>query len=474
MRIHFVGIGGIGMSALAQLYAMSGDEVSGSDRLISKGHTDLPVFNSLRKLGVKLFPQDGSGVDDSIDIVVLTSAIESDNVELVKARELGITVKHRSDLLAEQVEKNKTIAISGTSGKSTVTAMVFEMLREAGKDPSVITGATLLSLQESGLYGNVYKGDSNILVIEADESDGSLVSYHPEIGVCLNIQKDHKELDVLKEYFKTFSKNCKSFIYYNEDENIKGLFTKGTTYGILKGDVKADKINITGQETKFTVDGQEFSMSMIGLHNVANALAAISVCKQLGVDLSFCAEALRKFKGVYRRFNILGKVNGIEVVDDFAHNPHKINATLKAAQLRGKRVFAFFQPHAFASIKLLSADFIAEISDGVRAEDRFYLTEVYYPGGTIPEGVSAEIVYKGLKDKNHENVFYSPCREDLAEKIISEAQKGDIILVLGARDPSLTRFAKDMLIKISEKSKQHKCHCTDCLIGKSCLKSVNS
>jgi len=455
------------MSALAQLYAMGGYTVTGSDRLLSKGHGGLPVFQALEKLNIKVFPQDGSAISKDIDMVVVSSAIEADVPELQKAKDLGLKIIHRSELLDENVKKSRTIAVSGTSGKSTVTAMVFEILTEAGLSPSVITGATLLSLQEKGFYGNVYKGQSDILVIEADESDGSLTRYHAEIGVCLNIQKDHKEIDALKDIFKTFSKNCKTFIANAEEENISSSLTPQKTFGLGAGDTRAQKIISDGYGSAFVVDGQNFKLNIPGVHNVQNALAAIAVAKEMGVKLNVAAYALSNFKGVYRRFNSVGIVNKVEVIDDFAHNPHKLSATLRAAQLRGKRVISFFQPHAFASIKLLKDDFIEQISKVVRPEDKFYLTEVYYPGGTIPEGVSAKSVYDGLLAKGLKNIFYDECRECIAEKIVKDAQEGDVIMVMGARDPSLTNFAKKILLSLAEGYK--KPGCEECLVNICCM-----
>lgn len=466
-KIHFIGIGGIGMSALAQLHAMSGDIVSGSDRLLSKGYEKLPVFEALKKLGVEIFQQDGSGIKAGLDYIVVSSAIEDWNAELKKAKELNIKIVHRAELLAQEVAANRTIAISGTSGKSTVTAMTYEILTYAGLSPSVITGATLTSLQERGLYGNVCKGDSNILIIEADESDGSLVQYHPEIGVCLNIQRDHKELDVLKSYFKTFAANCKTFISNADEENDAGLFAPHQTFGLYEADTKAENIVADGYGTAFVVDGQNFKLNVPGLHNVQNALAAIAVAKEAGVSLEACSHALSVFKGVYRRFNSVGVTDKIEVIDDFAHNPHKISATLKAAQLRGKRVVAFFQPHAFASVKLLKDDFVEEIFKALRPEDVFLLTEVYYPGGTIPQGVSARDIYNGLLAKGAQNIVYDGCREKLAAQIAAGAKEGDVILVMGARDPGLTAFAKNIFADIGRAHKKPECE--KCLINICCM-----
>ncbi|ACC97605.1 Putative UDP-N-acetylmuramate-alanine ligase [Elusimicrobium minutum Pei191] len=469
MNIHFIGIGGIGMSALAQLHAMGGDKVTGSDRLINKGLVDLPVFNSLRALGVNILAQNGSGITKETELVVVTTAIEEDNVELVKAKSLGINIMHRAALLATHVAQNRTIAISGTSGKSTTTAILYDILVEADLSPSVITGATLLALQEKGFYGNVYRGAGDILIIEADESDGSLVNYSPEIGVCLNIQKDHKELDILKGFFNTFSSQCKQFLYNADEEGLKEQFKGFKTFGLEEGDTRAENILMDGFGSTFFIDGVKMHINTPGEHNIKNAVAAIAVAKELGVPLNVIAAALEKFKGVYRRFNSVGVFNKIEVIDDFAHNPHKIKAAVKATQLRGKRVLAYFQPHSFASIQLLTSEFIENICATLRPQDKLWMTEAYYPGGTIPQNVTAETIVKGLLKSGCANVKFNSCREEIAKEIAAEAKEGDIIIVMGARDPSLTGFAKSILKAVETSYK--KSACPECMIGNCCLKN---
>lgn len=451
------------MSALAQLHAMGGDEVTGSDRLINKGFTKLPVFESLLKLGVKIYPQDGSGISPDTDAVILTSAIEPDNIEIEIAKKYSIPLLHRSDLLAKHVKESWTIAISGTSGKSTTTAMLFEILRHAGKEPSLITGGVLLSLQSEGFFGNVYKGKSDILVIEADESDGTLVNYHPKIGLMLNLAKDHKELDVLKGYFQKFSINCDKFIINEQEENLKEIAGHYKTFGLDTGDTHADNLKLDGFGSTFTVDGQEFRVNLPGEHNAKNALAAISAAREIGVALKDAAKAIKEFKGVYRRFNTIGVCDGIEVVDDFAHNPHKTAATLKAAHLRGKRVLAFFQPHAFTSVQLLLKEFIEEFSKNIRKEDTLWLSEIYYAGGTVPQGVSSAQIFEGLK-KYGTNVKFIPCRNETAADIAASAKPGDVILVMGARDPTLTDFAKQILEAVKERNFRKK-SCKECLMN---------
>ncbi len=463
MKIHFVGIGGIGMSALAQLHAMAGDEVTGSDRLINKGFTNLQIWADLKKLGVKLYPQDGSGIDEETNAVVLTSAIEPDNVEIQAAKKYSIPLLHRSDLLAKHVKESRTVAISGTSGKSTTTAMLFEILRKAGKEPSLITGGVLLSLQAEGYFGNVYKGKSDILVIEADESDGTLVNYHPKIGVMLNLAKDHKELDILKGYFKKFSINCDKFIINAEEENLKEIGGKCKTFGLHTGDLIAENLKADGFGSDFTINGVAFRINLPGEHYVKDALGAIAAALELEVSLQDCSDALAEFKGVYRRFNTIGTVNGIEVIDDFAHNPHKLAATLKAAHLRGKRVLAFFQPHAFASVQLLLREFIEEFTKQIKENDTLWLGEIYYAGGTIPEHISSKLIYEGLKH-NGINAKFMPCRNEAAADIAAAAQPGDVILVMGARDPTMTDFAKQIFRAVKDKDYSKK-PCRQCLLN---------
>ncbi len=468
MKIHFVGIGGVGMSALAQLHAMRGDVVTGSDRLISKGYHDLALWKYLKDLNISLYPQDGSGLDEKTDLVILSSAIEDDNPEIIRAKELDIPTMHRSELLAKHVAEHRTIAVSGTSGKSTTTAMVYEILAYAGKSPSVITGAAIMSLQkEQGVFGNVYSGKSDLLVIEADESDGSIVKYRPYLGLCLNLRKDHKEIDVLQGFFTQFVKNCQKVIVNVEEDNLKAVAGNGKTFGLHNGDIHPENIVANGFGSDFTINGQKFHLNIPGLHNVANATAAVAAALECDVDLKTCAEALEKFSGIARRFAPIGSHNNIEVIDDFAHNPHKLHATIGAAHLRGKRVLAFYQPHSFASINLLAPEFVESLSQCLGKDDYIWLTEVYYPGGTVPENVTSKTVFDGLK-YNGINAYFNTCREQILADMAAAARPGDILLVLGARDPTLTDFAKKLLKAVEEKPAAN-CHCAECMLGNCCM-----
>lgn len=449
------------MSALAQLHAMGGDTVSGSDRLLDKGFTALPMWEKLTALGVKLCGQTGEGITKGLDYLVLSSAIEKDNPDLIRARELGVKVVHRSELLASHVNRYRTIAVSGTSGKSSVTAMIYEILKFAGKSPSVITGGAILSLTEQGYVGNVAKGESDLLVIEADESDGSFVNYHPYAAVLLNITKDHKEMDVLYGYFDKFRANCKNFVI-NADEKNLARYKGVKSFGINGGDTRAVNIHLDGFKSTFSVGTVNFEIHHPGKYNVQNAAAAIAVCTELGVDLETCARALARFKGVARRFNSVGTSNGVEVIDDFAHNPAKIEAALSAAHLRGKRVLLVYQPHGYAPVKLLRDELIETFERSLTADDIVWFPEIYYIGGTVEKDISSAFLASELCRRGRDARFIA-CREEIISDLAKAARPGDVAVVMGARDPTLTFYAKQVLGVLQNGRKGYQCR--ECLLN---------
>ena len=451
------------MSALAQLHAMAGDTVTGSDRLIDKGYNALPVWEKLKALGVKFTPQDGSGVTKDVDALVLSTAIEGDNPEIAAAKKYGIKIIHRAELLSSHVSKFKTVAISGTSGKSTTTAMVYEILEFAGLSPSVITGGAIISLQNKGYLGNVFRGKSDLLVIEADESDGSLVNYHPHLGVMLNLTRDHKEMDILYGYFRKFRPNCSKFLVNADENNLGEFITSSTgTFGLKYGGTRATGVELDGKGSSFEVTGVKFRVNHPGLYNVQNAIAAIAACVELGVPLQKCAQALAQYSGVARRFASVGTARGVEVIDDFAHNPAKIAAALSAAQLRGKRVLLFYQPHGYAPVKMLKKELITAFSAGLRKCDTVWFPEIYYVGGTADRTVSSKDICEPLVALGV-NARYNPCREEIIGDIAASAQPGDVVVVMGARDPTLTDYAKAVLQAIGKGVSA--VSCKDCLLN---------
>ncbi|MBI5247485.1 MAG: hypothetical protein HY923_09905 [Elusimicrobia bacterium] len=440
--IHFVGIGGAGMSALAQIHAMDGGPATGSDRDFDRGKgTELPA--KLEALGVRLLPQDGSAVTKETSLVVLSTAIENSNPEIAAAKTLGVPIMHRSEYLARHVSEMRTIAVTGTSGKSTVVAMIFEILESAGRGPSVITGGSLIALQKRGLTGNAWRGKSSLLVVEADESDGSLVNYKPAVGVFLNLTKDHLEVSALREIFLKFRVNVATGLVNSDDAALADI-RADVSFGLSSGAVRAEGLALNAAGSTFRVKDVSFALPVPGRHNAENAVAAIAACLNEGVSLDDCSRALSSFQGVARRFQSLGIERGVEVIDDFAHNPAKIAATLTSARLRGRRTLAVYQPHGFAPTRHLKNELIAAFAEGLRPDDRLWLPDIYYVGGTASKDISSADVVGPLRAEGL-GAFHVPDRAEIVALIAAEARDGDLVLVMGARDPSLSDFARSVL-----------------------------
>ncbi|WP_243293221.1 L,D-transpeptidase family protein [Geothrix mesophila] len=446
-RLHFAGVAGSGMSALAQFACLKGGRASGSDRSFDRGQRS-DARRHLEDLGVVIHPQDGSGLTGDCTALVVSTAVEDEVPDVATARRLGVPVLHRSELLAHVVAKYRTVAVTGTSGKSTTTAMVFEILRGAGRDPSVITGGELVALQREGRWGNAWAGASDLLVIEADESDGSVVRYHAAVGVILNLQKDHKDMAVVAEMFRAFRAQVREAAVVGEAENLREFAGGATVFGFGGGArLRAEGLVVRADSSAFRVGGKDFVLPMPGLHNVENALAAIAACSALGVPLEEMIAPLAAFQGVARRFQVLGTRRGVTVVDDFGHNPAKVAASIRAAHLRtaaGGRVLAVFQPHGFGPLKFLRSEFVEAFVAELASRDRLWFLDVFYAGGTAARDITsaevvAEIAAKGVAAEA------APSREWLVDRLAAEAKAGDLILVMGARDPSLTDLAKAIL-----------------------------
>jgi UDP-N-acetylmuramate--alanine ligase len=444
-RFHFAGIGGSGMSALAQFQVMAGGRVSGSDRAFDRGERG-ELERRLRQLGIGIHAQDGSGVRGDCAALVLSTAVESEVPDYAVARELGVPTLHRSELLAHFVATYRTAAIAGTSGKSTVVGMTFAVLRGAGQRPSLITGGELLELQRQDLIGNAFSDPgSELLVIEADESDGSLVHYQPAVGAVLNLQKDHKEMSEVEVLFERFRRQSSQGFVTGEDANLEAL-AKGASeiFGFgPRASVRGEAVELAADGSRFSVHGVAFTLPCPGMHNVANALAAIAVCRTLGVDLGAMVEPLAHFAGVARRFHSLGSARGIEVIDDFAHNPAKLKAAIATARARGRRVLAVYQPHGFGPTRFLRPDLVEAFAEALGGEDRLWLLEVFYAGGTARRDFSASEIVDELRERGVDARFTH--RERLAGEILAQAREGDVVLVMGARDPSLTGLARGVL-----------------------------
>ncbi len=445
-RFHYAGVGGSGMSALAQFQAMRGGSVSGSDRGFDRAERD-DARARLERMGISIAAQDGSGVEGASALVVST-AVEESVPDVAAARRLELPIVHRSEMLALWVASMRSIAISGTSGKSTVVAMVFEALRGSGRDPSVITGGELVCLEEEGLWGNAWSGGSDLLVVEADESDGSLVRYRPALGVALNLTRDHKTEAEVLTMFEQFRNRTRDRFVCGEADALASLHPGSLLFGFgERAEVRATDVVLEAGGSAFTVNGTRVTLPVPGRHNVENALAALAVGLALGVPLAEFAAPLSRFRGVGRRFQSLGTARGVEVIDDFAHNPAKIAAAIDTAHRRARRVLAVFQPHGYGPTRFLREDLVETFCNTLGPEDRVWLLEIFYAGGTAVRDFSAADLVSDMADAGTAAEF-ATSREALIERITAEATPGDLVLVMGARDPSLTEFARTLLDRL--------------------------
>lgn len=458
----FIGVAGAGMSAIAQYLSGKGHSVSGSDRQFNGG-AQPPVRLQLEQAGIRCFANDGTGVPEGLDAVVVSTAIEESNPDLAAAKARGAEVIHRSEMLGRIADAVRCVAVSGTSGKSTVAGMTFHILEEAGLSPSLITGAGLVSLERKGLIGNGVAGRGEWLVIEADESDGSLVRYHPEVGVALNVTKDHKPVEELMEIFGTFAAHVAErdgTLVANAAQPELVALSKGrlTAFGTdsidaqgrtaidLYGDGYAAQghgisFSATSRKTGETV---RFTIPFPGRHTMENALAATGAALCAGVSLKDCAKALATFPGIHRRHQILGTFGGVTVVDDFAHNPSKIAASIRSVQgFTSGKVIAWFQPHGFGPTRFLRRDIVDAVSDALRPQDRMFFSQIYYAGGTVVRDIASSDLADDLAAKG----VAATCIDDrdaCADAMASLAQSGDTILLMGARDPTLGAFARSV------------------------------
>lgn len=449
-NIFFIGIAGTGMSAIAQYLKASGKNISGSDRQFQKD-----VFNenlaALELVGITCFEQGAGGITADIDLVVVSTAVEDTVPEVQEAKRLGKPIVKRSELLAEIVLTKKTIAIGGTSGKSTTSAMLYEILFHAGLKPSIIGGAGLTRLIQEGKVGNAAYGEGEWLIIEADESDGSIVQYRPEIGVLLNIDKDHQDLDELVRLFGIFRTNSKHFIV-NLAHSLSASLSKKSIFDFDCNEQSKAYMNATGFHQKgsmisFYVEEHSFVVHSPGRHTMENAMAALAVAHSLGIQWEVCADALRNYEGIYRRHQVYGEKNGVILVDDFAHNPVKCARSIEACQPLAPKLIAWFQPHGYGPTRFLRHDFVEEIAKVLRPQDEIWMSEIYYAGGTAVKDISANDLIKDLTAKGV-NAFFVADRKDLLETMRPHFTPSTTLLLMGARDPSLGEFAKQVWVEL--------------------------
>jgi len=429
-RYHFVGVGGVGMSAVAQAALGQGRAVSGSDRHLDSG-LNPGVLKKLELAGVQLCRQDGSGVDGDLRGVVVSTAIESDNPDLRAAEAAGVPVLHRSEVLALLVRDSRCIAIAGTSGKSTVTGMVGWILDRLGLDPNVVNGAPVLNWMSDERVGNTRTGESGLWVIEADESDRTLLNYHPEWAVITNMSADHFDLEETVSVFRQFAKQV--------DCGAVGALSDAPYTVGFEPEVRADS-------SAFAVDGVAFDIPLPGSHNAENALHAIMLCRELGLGLNEIAMAFREFKGIHRRLEVVGRSEGVTVVDDYAHNPAKIHAAWSALSPHHRAVHVIWRPHGFGPLRAMLDELATAFADLCCERDQLVILPVYDAGGTADRSIGSEALTSVLRARGIPVVGATP--EEAVGIVARAAQDGDVVVTMGARDPELPALAREVLCKI--------------------------
>jgi UDP-N-acetylmuramate--alanine ligase len=450
-KLHFVGIGGIGMSGIAEILIDQGFAVTGSDRATSEN------TERLASLGVHLsIGHDAANIGPDVDVVVYSSAVPPDNPELVAASQRKIPVIRRAEMLAEVMRLKYGIGIAGTHGKTTTTSMVSLVLIEGGVDPTVIVGGRLRGLAGS----NARLGKGEFIVVEADEFDRSFLSITPTIAVLTTLETDHldcyRDLEDLKGAFVQFASKVPfyGFVVLCLDEPalqdiMPRVKKKIVTYGLNgQADLQAMDIRHRENTTRFVVvrEGKELgevTLHIPGRHNVQNALAAIAVGLELNVAFDKVRAGIEKFSGVFRRWEVKAEIAGVTVVDDYAHHPTEIRATLAGAKAGWRRrVVCVFQPHLYSRTR----DFYDEFGRAFFHADVLIVTDVYPAREEPIQGVSGELIVNAARSFGHKHVLYVPDKKDVAETLLTLKQPGDIIITMGAGD--IWRYGEDFIARL--------------------------
>ena len=456
----FCGIGGSGMLPLALIVHGLGHRVAGSDRTLDQGRL-APKFEFLAGRGIALFKQDGSGLTSPDQILVTSAAVEETVPDVVKAAEIGAARIGRPELLAELFNAAPTgIAVGGTSGKSTVTGMIGWILHSAGRDPTVMNGAVLKNFVSAELpYASALVGRGDAFVSEVDESDGSIALYRPEVAVLTNISLDHKSLDELRRLFRDFAGRAEALVVNTDDDENRLLAAALAPEQLVTCGFSGDS-DLFGSGLVEAPFGVAFevndrrsgatvpvALQVPGLHNAQNAIIAIGAAMEAGVSLAEAARALAGFRGLRRRFELVGKAGGVTIIDDFGHNPDKIAATLRTLHAFPGRLLLYFQPHGFGPLRTMKDGLIAAFAREMAAGDVLLMPDPAFFGGTTSrEVVSADIV-EAVRELGRE-AEYVPSREQGSERLVGLARPGDRIVVMGARDDSLTQFAEELLARL--------------------------
>lgn len=450
-RIHFVGIGGIGMSGIAEVLLNLGFEVTGSDRQLSS------ITDHLTSLGARISEgHDSRNISDT-DVVVISSAVSQENIEVKTAHEQKIPVIRRAEMLGELMRVKQGIAIGGTHGKTTTTSMVGQVLQEAGLDPTLIVGGRLKSLKT-----NAKLGEGDYLVVEADEFDRSFLQLTPFLAIITNIETEHLDcynnLDEIKSAFITFANQVPfygSVILCLDESSLQDIMPRLKrrilTYGLTpQAQIRAVDPQFDENYSDYTawVGDQSFGkirLQLPGIHNVRNSLAALAVGIELEISFDIIKRALESFTGVHRRFEIKADINDMLIVDDYAHHPTEIQVTLKAAREGwNRRVVAVFQPHLYTRTR----DFYHDFGQSFFDADVLIVTDIYAAREMPIEGVTGALIANEAKSLGHRKVNYISDKNDVPDYLLKNIEPGDLIITLGAGD--IWKTGEDLIAKLEK------------------------
>ncbi len=457
------GIGGSGMLPLALILRGKGHIVAGSDRSLDQGRLSAK-FEYLKAQDIALFPQDGSGVVSADQIFVRSAAVEDTVPDVVAAKRVGAEDLKRPQLLAQLFNAAPVrIGVAGTSGKSTTTAMLAWMLHQTGRDPTVMNGAVMKNFAgREAPFASALVGKGDVFVSEVDESDGSIAMYEPTIAVVNNIALDHKTMDELRGLFREFIGKAEIAVLNLDNEETAGLVlgakVRVRTYALRSGlaDLHCVSIKPAPDGVTFEVLEREtresatVQLGVPGEHNVSNALAAISAARAYGLPLKDAAKALEGFAGIRRRLEVVGTAGGVTVIDDFAHNPDKIAATLATLHAFPGRLLIMFQPHGYGPLRLMREQFVDCFARNMADDDVLIIPDPVYYGGTTDRSVTSEHIASGVRSRGREAMAFAE-REACGDKLIEFAENGDRIVVMGARDDTLSLFAAELVGRLARR-----------------------
>jgi UDP-N-acetylmuramate--alanine ligase len=451
----FCGIGGSGMLPLANIVRLTGANVAGSDRALDQGRL-AAKFEWLQSMGISLHGQDGSGLTSGDQILIASAAIEDSVPDIAKANALGCKRMTRAELLADLFNAApRSIAVGGTSGKSTVTGMIGWILTDAAMDPTIMNGGVMKNfVADDAPFASARVGSGDVFVSEVDESDGSIALFAPEVAVLNNVSLDHKSLQELRVLFGDFARKAKHAIWNADDIETVALIAplaldNAKSFGFTdRADVRAtDVIDMPlGSRFNLITGGQSWpvTLQVPGRHNIANALAAIAAALAVGVAIPQAIHAMERFTGLARRFDIVGIAGGITVIDDFGHNPDKTAATLATLKAFPGRVIAFFQPHGYGPIRVMGQELAQVFASKLGRDDHLILCDPVYFGGTTDKSIGSETITDAVTAAGR-NAEHIAAREDCGKRIVELAKAGDRIVIMGARDDTLSAFAADIL-----------------------------